>query len=222
MSALTSVTSGGAVPSPTACFANAAPILQNITGLSGRICTSNLSPDIADITSCCNSGAEVRVQDNCTQYCETDRNDFASCVTELLEFPPTTQLSALCQDIPEGTPPSASTPSTTQAPSPTESNNEPEETEGAPEEQEGLPTLPALACCTLKFHRRSSCWSNGTLLIDTYCRGCSCDIRPIRSALILTARFCSQLFFLVLPAFWEIRTSLSLRETRTENGAHPV
>ena len=67
---LSSITSGETQPTPTACSPNIAPNGINVTGLVGQICQVNVPPSEVNITSCCDSGAEVRLQDNCTQWCE--------------------------------------------------------------------------------------------------------------------------------------------------------
>ncbi|KAF2689126.1 hypothetical protein K458DRAFT_383788 [Lentithecium fluviatile CBS 122367] len=68
-----------------------------MTGISGKICRVSVPPDVVDIKPCCKNGAEVRVQDNCIQYCETDETDFLNCVVEQFENRPISFGSA-CQE----------------------------------------------------------------------------------------------------------------------------
>lgn len=105
-----SLSSGGPIPVPTGCFGNSAPTLQNTTGMSGRVCQTNT--ELVSIESCCGGDSTMRVQDNCTQYCETKNDRFLQCVLDLFETPPLYQF-ALCQVIGNGTSASVTTSSST-------------------------------------------------------------------------------------------------------------
>lgn len=89
-----SLSSGGPIPAPTGCNGNSTPTLRNTTGMSGRVCQTNTW--LVSIDSCCGGNSEVRIQDNCTQYCETENDRFLQCVLDLFESPPLYQF-ALCQ-----------------------------------------------------------------------------------------------------------------------------
>ncbi|KAB2106298.1 hypothetical protein AG0111_0g5575 [Alternaria gaisen] len=83
---LSSITSGETQPTPAACSPNIAPNGINVTGLVGQICQVNVPPSEVNITSCCDSGAEVRLQDNCTQWCEVnDGGDFFDCINDMTD-----------------------------------------------------------------------------------------------------------------------------------------
>lgn len=98
---LSSITSGETQPTPTACSPNIAPNGINVTGLVGQICQVNVPPSEVNITSCCDSGAEVRLQDNCTQWCEVnDGGDFFDCINDMTD-PSYPFLSGPCQIVGE-------------------------------------------------------------------------------------------------------------------------
>ncbi|KAF1835449.1 hypothetical protein BDW02DRAFT_288859 [Decorospora gaudefroyi] len=111
---LTSLTSGDAAPTQTACFSNTAPNGINVTGLTGQVCQVNIPPNEANITSCCNDGAEVRILNDCTQWCETDGDEFFGCVNDLFDSPPEPYIGGLCRIVgeDESESPSASASST--------------------------------------------------------------------------------------------------------------
>ena len=106
------------MPSSVGCLPNSAPTLRNVTGLSDHICQINYNPDVIDISSCCKDGVEVRVQDNCTQYCEVDADqadDFRQCVADKLEEYPVTLIAAYCQIMNQTSPSSTPSPDATQS-----------------------------------------------------------------------------------------------------------
>lgn len=119
----------GPTPSSVSCLPDNAPTLRNVTGLSDYVCQINYAPDVMDISSCCKDGVEVRVQDNCTQYCEADADqaeDFRECVVDKLEEDPVTSIAAYCQKLNQTSPSSTPEPSDTASPSPTQSGEPPE------------------------------------------------------------------------------------------------
>lgn len=65
-----------AYPSPTACFASRVPNL-NLTGLEGIVCASSVEPALLNVSPCCAPDTEVRVENDCIQYCEVDRDSIA-------------------------------------------------------------------------------------------------------------------------------------------------
>jgi hypothetical protein len=105
-----SLSSGGPIPAPTACFGNSAPTLRNTTGMSGRVCQTNT--ELVYIHNCCGSDSGVRVQDNCTQYCETENDTFAECVFALFETRPLSQ-NVFCHVVRNDTSASVTTSSST-------------------------------------------------------------------------------------------------------------
>ncbi|KAF2756544.1 hypothetical protein EJ05DRAFT_502049 [Pseudovirgaria hyperparasitica] len=88
------------------------PILINTTNLSGQICGANIRPSTAStvsssgfsIATCCDEGAEVRVQDDCTQFCKYGLTevDFRRCVAGLFDGRPKTGLDVYCEAVDEG------------------------------------------------------------------------------------------------------------------------
>ncbi|KAI4613092.1 hypothetical protein J4E83_007503 [Alternaria metachromatica] len=81
---LVPIPSSIALPTPTSCSPGIAPNGLNITGLTGQICQVNVPPNDVNITSCCNNDAEVRVMNDCTQWCEVDDgNEFFDCVNDM-------------------------------------------------------------------------------------------------------------------------------------------
>jgi len=81
---LVPIPSSEALPTPTSCSPGIAPNGLNITGLTGQICQVNVPPNDVDITSCCNNDAEVRILNDCTQWCEADNgSDFFDCVNDM-------------------------------------------------------------------------------------------------------------------------------------------
>lgn len=84
-SSLSSLTTGNAIPTPTACIGDVTLNDIDRAGFSGQVCQVNVRPDDVNITSCCNQGSEVRLKDNCTQFCEADdRNDFSNCINGMI------------------------------------------------------------------------------------------------------------------------------------------
>jgi hypothetical protein len=84
-----------------------------------------------DISSCCKDGIEVRVQDDCTQYCEVDADqadDFRQCVVDKLEENPVTSIAAYCQMMNQTSPSSTPEPPSTASPNATQSSELPEAT----------------------------------------------------------------------------------------------
>ena len=78
------IPSSVALPTPTSCSPGIAPNGLNITGLTGQICQVNVPPNDVNITSCCNNGAEVRILNDCFQWCEAiNGSDFFDCVNEM-------------------------------------------------------------------------------------------------------------------------------------------
>jgi hypothetical protein len=83
-----------------------------------------------DISSCCKEGVEVRVQDDCTQYCETSKDqaiDFRECVVKMLKNPPVNAIAAYCQTMKMTVSPTPGS-SPTPTPDATQSSNLPEST----------------------------------------------------------------------------------------------
>ncbi|KAF2747086.1 hypothetical protein M011DRAFT_467976 [Sporormia fimetaria CBS 119925] len=113
-----SLTSGGAIPEQTACIPNSIRSLspEELSGLNGRVCIMNISPDLVEINPCCKEDAEVRVIDNCTQYCETDGRSFRKCVEDSLPYNDTLPFGtgALCVEIEDGEVPASATPEPTE------------------------------------------------------------------------------------------------------------
>lgn len=146
---LGSVTSGEALPTPTSCFPGIAPNGLNVTGLTGQICQVNVPPSDVNITSCCNSNAEVRILNDCTQWCEADDgNDFFDCVNDMapssypflggpclvLSASLTPTMSSTSTGPASTTSTSPETPDSTDAsPSPTESEEDGAETTESPD-----------------------------------------------------------------------------------------
>ncbi|KNG48382.1 hypothetical protein TW65_04904 [Stemphylium lycopersici] len=121
-------------PSSVGCLPNSAPTLRNVTGIFDHVCQINYAPDVMDISSCCKDGVEVRVQDNCTQYCEADvdqADEFRQCVVDKLDQDPVTSIAAYCELVNQASPSSTPDSSTTPSPNPTQSGDLPETTEGA-------------------------------------------------------------------------------------------
>lgn len=116
MSVASTLTSGAAIPTPTACFGNTAPNIRNLTGLSEMVCQINIPPDLVDIQPCCNADAQARVQDDCTQYCEADDNDFLSCVMNELGNSTISQLNAFCRGLNGTATPSSTMPGASSSP----------------------------------------------------------------------------------------------------------
>jgi hypothetical protein len=73
-----------AIPAPTSTITPTVPCAGipnlNFTGLNGTVCAVSIPPSNIDISSCC-SGS-VRVENNCTQYCETDEDRFRTCLAD--------------------------------------------------------------------------------------------------------------------------------------------
>ena len=83
-SELVPIPSSEALPTPTSCSPGIAPNDLNITGLTGQICQVNVPPNDVNITSCCNNGAEVRILNDCTKWCEADNgSDFFDCINDM-------------------------------------------------------------------------------------------------------------------------------------------
>lgn len=64
------------------CDSNSAETsLDNITGLSGEVCQFNYNPIYFTIDSCCKNSSDVRMDDQCKQYCEvSDNSTFSLCL----------------------------------------------------------------------------------------------------------------------------------------------
>jgi hypothetical protein len=150
-------------PTPTSvgCLPNSAPTLRNVTRLSGPVCQINFPPKAMDISSCCKEGVEVRVQEDCTQYCEADQDqakDFRKCVVKMLENPPVNPIAAYCQTMNmtvSPTPGSSATPT----PDATQSSDLPE-------------SAGTLRSTQTSFYRTSD-WPQGLLVAS--------ELTPLRS-----------------------------------------
>lgn len=69
----------GTSPAVIGCMRNYIPSVST-TGLNGTVCAVSVSPSFLNISSCCTS--DVRVVDNCTQYCEASNETFYNCVND--------------------------------------------------------------------------------------------------------------------------------------------
>jgi hypothetical protein len=128
-SSLRSATSGEALPTPTSCSPSVAPNGLNVTGLAGQICQVNVPPDVINITSCCNNNAEVRLLNNCTQWCEADDgSDFFDCINNMAPSP-YPFLGGPCRPLLSGSTPTISSTSTDVASTSSTSHETPESTE---------------------------------------------------------------------------------------------
>ncbi|KAF2256090.1 hypothetical protein BU26DRAFT_598856 [Trematosphaeria pertusa] len=81
-----SISSIATIPTalPGVCNPSVAPALGNQANVSHPYCQFNWEDRIPNLSDCCNDDAEVHVWNNCTQYCESDRDvmDWRECIVD--------------------------------------------------------------------------------------------------------------------------------------------